>query len=225
MSEIKSENFSLRKSDPIVHKVQPCFCCDMKHETFYNFINIWDIITFSFGITGAIMEIASGRLTSGVVLFIYIVCLMMVLIAYVIYYNRRNYGLFIHKFYSTTRLVLACIEILVVLVFFFVAIFIRLPRHLVPYRLLFVFGIVILGLLAGLNLYWSILLLKVVSRRTRLGDSPFLDRNESGQGSLVQSEDLNEKPAAILENENNESLSQIEEGDKPIGDVPESKVS
>ena len=201
-----------RKSDPIIHTVRPCFCCDMKHESFYNFINIWDIISFCFLITGSIMEISQGRLASGVSLFINIVCLMMVLIAYVIYYNRRNYGLFIHKFYSTTRLVLVCIELLVVLVLFFVAIFIRLPRHLVQFRWLFGMGVVLIGLFAGLNLYWSLLLMKVVSRRTRLGDTGFSDEDQN-----QEIEERIEKSAVVLESEN---LSQIVEGENDKGEAP-----
>ena len=189
MSEIKSENFSMRKSEPTVHVVKPCFCCSIKHESYYNFINIWDIISFCLAITGSIMEVSIGRLAAGVGLFLNIVLLMMVLIAYVIYYNQNNYGLFIHKFYSTTRLVFVCIELLAVVVMFIVAFFIRLPRHVVPFRWAIILGIVVIGLFVGLNLYWSLLFMKVVSRRSRM---------ENGQVS-------EEEPPVMLESELEES--------------------
>ena len=204
MSDIRSENFSLRKSEPTEHTVRPCFCCDMKHETFYNFINIWDIITFCFAITGSIMEISIGRMVSSVGLFLNIVLLVMVIIAYVIYYNQKNYGQFIHKFYGTTRLVVVCLELLAVVVVFFVAIFIRLPRHISPYRWVMVLGVVLAGLLVGLNLYWSLLLMKVVSRRSRM---------EHGYASEEPEEP--QEPAVALENVQSESVSRAE------GDAPE----
>ena len=203
MSEIKSENFSMRKSEPTEYIVKPCFCCDMKHESFYNFINIWDILVFCLAITGSILQISVGKLEAGIGLFFNIVSLMLVLISYVIYYNQQNYGLFIHKFYSITRLVFSCIELLAVVIGFFVVIFIRLPRHIAPYRWALILGVISVGLLGGLNLYWSLLLMKVVSRRSR---------QEGGQNS----EDSNQ-PAVILESQ--DALSQSQRS--PEGDTPQ----
>ena len=192
MSEIKSENFSKRVSDPPVHVVQPCFCCDVKHESYYNFINIWDIISFCLGITASIMEISIGRLGAGTTLFLNIVLLMMVLIAYVIYYNQKNYGLFIHRFYSITRLVFVSLELLVVAVLFFVAIFIRLPRHVAPYRWALILGVIFIGLFVGVNLYWSLLLMKVVSRRSRKEEGSFSSIHSGESGAIVESEQIDD---------------------------------
>ena len=193
MSELVSDNFSAQKTDPN-RIVRPCFCCDMKYETFYNFINIWDIIGISMGITGSIVEMNQGRVLSGTSLFLNIVSLIMVIIAYVIYYNQKNYGLFIHKFYSITRLIFACVEIVMIIIIFILMTFIKLPRNLSHLRALFIVGIIGIQIFLGVNLYWSILLMKVVNRRGRTNLSEIIQEEDNEDEENDPS--VNENPSA-----------------------------
>ena len=162
----------------------------MKHESFFNFINIWDLINVSLAITISIVEISLGKIISAVSLFLNITILIMVMISYVIYYNKSNYGLFIHRFYSITRLVLISLEILFFVIAWFVLIFAPLPKEIRRFKILIIIGIIPLFLFAGLNLYWSILFMKIIARRSRLEDSQekISERSESVEGrSVVES--------------------------------------
>ena len=177
-------------------------------------------------LVGSEMCIRDRYMISAFALFFSILFLMLVVISYVVYYNRKNYGLFIHKFYSITRLVLSCIELFFLLISFIIVLFIPLPPKISPYRILVLFFILISFLIAGLNFYWSLLFMKVVSRRSRSSNAPKADVASKDVFHGSENDFADKSESDVIKRKKNDDLEKMNNDDfqKELSDfVNESK--
>ena len=152
------------KSEDI--QVSPMCCCyyNFTEESFYKFLNIWDIVFF-------IISIVTGNIEQ---MLITILSLVLAIIAFILYCKNGNYGSCLHKVYAIVRLVFIIIDLILIIAFGIMAIISlsKASSHDNGYAVVLIYVIVNLGifmpiLLVSIN--WSFILKRVVYNKASSG--------------------------------------------------------
>ena len=157
-------------TDPSKKVVKPCFCYEMKHESFYNCFSIVCMVLLAVGILNGLAILFSTSSTMFANLVINIVLLSFLIIGYLEYKKSGNYGSDMSYYFALTNYILAWVYLvvfaLVILVFaiFGAAVFSFVEQGLHGVLFGAVLGVIVLFVLPLIlfNLYWAFCYFKVI---------------------------------------------------------------
>ena len=147
-------------------QVSPMCCCyySFTEESFFKFLNIWDVVFFT-------VSIVSGNIEQKI---ISIITLVLAIISLVLYCKDGNYGSCLHKVYAIVRLVFVMIDLILIIAFGIIGILALTNASseqegytVVLAYVIISFAIMMPILLISIN--WSFLLKKVVYNKASSG--------------------------------------------------------
>ena len=165
-------------------QVSPMCCCyyNFTEESFYKFINIWDIVFTIFSCFSA--NIAS--------IIINILMLILVVICLVKYNQNDKYDSSVHKAYAIIRIVFVFLELIVVLIFGVLALIalLNISSHDHRFSTILISLIINLAILLPIlliSIQWSFLLKNVINNQqaqdsNTTGFIPNTQNEPQGQG-------------------------------------------